>query len=367
MEDKENCNNRMPPAGARVLVAMSGGVDSVAVAAMLTRAGYDCMGATLRMTMEPAGKPVFEPCCGLQAAEDARKVCEALEIEHKTVRIVEAFDRHIIEPFTRQYAAGRTPNPCIRCNRIIKFGLLFRYAKLWGYDYIAMGHYARLTKRNGRMALRRATYGAKDQSYVLAPLTQAQLRRSCFPLGEMTKDEARRVAASVNRRVGAKSESQEICFVADRNYARIVEERREIAGPGKIIDMEGNVLGCHGGIHRYTVGQRRGLGISAEQPLYVARIDPVENTVIVGRDKQSLRDSFETGILFWGALPPQNNAFRALAQLRYKHKPVSAIITPGARGARAQLEIPQRGVTPGQWAVFYDGNGYVLASGEIRC
>jgi tRNA-uridine 2-sulfurtransferase len=357
--------NFMPPPGSRILVAMSGGVDSVAVAALLVRSGYECMGATLRMTGDSETKPVFEPCCGLQAAEDARSVCEQLGIEHRTVRIVEAFERHIISPFAAQYAAGRTPNPCIQCNRIVKFGLLFRYARKWGCQYIAMGHYARLEEKNGRMALRRSVYRQKDQSYVLAPLTQPQLRRTCFPLGGMTKEEARAVAATVNPQISVKAESQEICFVADRNYARIVEERQGRGEPGIIVDVDGNLLGRHEGIHHYTIGQRRGLGISAPEPLYVIRIDASTHTVILGRDKDACCNSFDTRTLFWGMTAPQTEPFDALVQLRYRHEPVPAKIVPTAGCARVTLKVPQRAVTPGQWAVFYDEEGYVMAAGEI--
>ena len=364
--DATNETNVLPPAGARVLVAMSGGVDSVAAAALLTRAGYVCMGATLRMTGEPPTKSVFEPCCGIQAVEDARRVCDRLNIEHRTVRIVEEFDRHIIAHFAAQYAAGLTPNPCIRCNRMIKFGLLYAYAKTWGFDYIAMGHYARLSIRGGRMALRRSTHRPKDQSYVLAPLTQPQLRRACFPLGEMSKDAARAVAAEVDPATGAKAESQEICFVADRNYARIVEARHGPATPGNIVDIDGNVLGRHKGIYHYTIGQRRGLGISAPQPLYVIAMDTVTNTLVVGRDEQSLCASFTTGPVFRGALAPDANVFRALVQLRYRHTPVPGTVTITKDGAEIELETPQRAVTPGQWAVFYDPEDYVLAAATIR-
>lgn len=356
----------MPPPDARVLIAMSGGIDSAAAAALLTERGYACMGATLRMTPDPDSKPVFEPCCGLQASEDARRVCERLGIPHRTVRIMEDFDRHIIGHFTAHYASGRTPNPCIRCNRIIKFGLLLRQARRWGYDYLAMGHYARLRWREGRVALRRGAHRAKDQSYVLAPLTQPQLRHVCFPLGAMSKDEARHIASALDASIGAKPESQEICFVADRDYGRIVEAQHGPFPPGPIRDLEGNLLGIHRGIHRYTIGQRRGLGISAEHPLYVLRIEASNNTIIVGHDAQSLCTEFSTGPLFWGGMHPVQGRFHALVQLRYRHEPTPGIIAPDSTGARVRLETGQRAVTPGQWAVFYDADGDVLAAAEIK-
>lgn len=356
----------MPPPGARVMIAMSGGVDSVAAAALLVEAEYDCMGATLRLTGDEEEVSVFEPCCGLEASEDARRICDALDIQHRTVRVVEVFEKIIIQYFASQYAQGRTPNPCIRCNRAIKFGMLFKEAKRLGYDYVAMGHYARLINHSGRMTLARARHLPKDQSYVLAPLTQAQLRRSCFPLGDMTKEEARAVARRIDVVAGNKAESQEICFVPLRDYVPVVEKYEGSGKPGLIRDLEGHVLGEHEGIHRYTIGQRRGLGISSERPLYVVWLDGASNTVWVGRDEQSLCDSFETSPLFWGGLAPEKEAFSALVQLRYRHEAVEGTIIPTASGARVQLSEAQRAVTPGQWAVFYDHSGHVLASAKIN-
>lgn len=358
--------NLMPPPGARVMIAMSGGVDSAAVAVLLAEAGYDCLGATLRLTGAQEEVSVFEPCCGLQAAEDARRICDALSIPHRTVRVVEVFEKTIIRYFAHQYAQGRTPNPCIRCNRAIKFGMLFKEATRLGYDYVAFGHYARLVDHEGRKTLARAVHLPKDQSYVLAPLTQSQLRRSCFPLGDMTKEEAREVARRVDVRAGNKAESQEICFVPLRDYVPIVESYSGACKPGPIRDLDGNVLGEHEGIHRYTIGQRRGLGIGAERPLYVVWLDAATNTVWVGRDEQSLCGSFDTSPLFWGGLSPRSDPFLAQVQLRYRHEAVEGEVTPTAAGARVRLSEAQRAVTPGQWAVFYDPGGHVLASAKIE-
>ena len=363
---KQTEENFMPPPGARVMIAMSGGVDSAAVAVLLAEAGYDCLGATLRLTGDKEEVTVFEPCCGLQAAEDARRICDALHIPHRTVRVVEVFEKTIIRYFAGQYAEGRTPNPCIRCNRAIKFGMLFKEAKGLGCDYVAFGHYARLINTGGRMTLARAAYPPKDQSYVLAPLTQPQLRRSCFPLGDMTKEEAREVARRIDVKAGNIAESQEICFVPLRDYVPVVEKYTGSGKPGPIRDLEGKVLGQHEGIHRYTIGQRRGMGISSERPLYVVWLDAPNNTVWVGRDEQSLCDSFETSPLFWGGMAPEEEAFSALVQLRYRHEAVPGTVTPTAAGARVSLSEAQRAVTPGQWAVFYDDSGHVLASAKIE-
>ena len=358
LEEKNIFENRMPPRDDRVAIAMSGGVDSAASAVLMVEAGYVCMGLTLRMLRNPG--------CDTKTAEDARRICDALNIPHKTVDVAEAFNYHIINRFVREYAAGRTPNPCIRCNRMIKFGLLVKEARRLGYDYVATGHYARLAVRDGRLALHRAVHLPKDQSYVLAPLTQAQLRHACFPLGELSKEEARNIAGKIDVSIGSSKESQEICFVPGNDYAAMVESRGGAGAPGLIKDLKGKVLGTHAGIHHYTIGQRHGLGISAERPLYVVRLEPAENTVYVGFVEASLCDAFRTGPLFWGSIPPQISGFRAEVQIRYKHRAAPCLVTPLPDGAQVRLDTPQRSVTPGQWAAFYDAEGVVLAAAEIR-
>jgi tRNA-specific 2-thiouridylase len=358
LEEINSHENRLPPPGSQVAIAMSGGVDSAASAVLLVEAGYACMGLTLRMLRDPG--------CGKKTAEDARRICDALNIPHKTVDVAEAFDYHIINRFVREYAAGRTPNPCIRCNRMIKFGLLVKEARRLGYDYVATGHYARLAVRDGRLALHRAVHLPKDQSYVLAPLTQAQLRHACFPLGELSKEEARNIAGKIDVSIGSSKESQEICFVPGNDYAAMVESRGGAGAPGLIKDLQGKALGTHAGIHHYTIGQRHGLGISAERPLYVVRLEAAENTVYVGFVEASLCDAFRTGPLFWGSIPPQISGFRAEVQIRYKHRAAPCLVTPLPDGAQVRLDTPQRSVTPGQWAAFYDAEGVVLAAAEIR-
>lgn len=356
----------LPPKGSRILVAMSGGVDSAVTAALLADAGYDCTGVTMRLVPEPENTPVFEPCCGLEAANDARRVCERVGIPHEVLHAVDRFDRDIIQFFTAEYDAGRTPNPCVRCNRMIKFGALYQRADEIGAHYIAMGHYARLEERQGRIGLRRAVYRPKDQSYVLAPLTQPQLRRALFPLGELTKDEVRERARHVDLRSANKPESQEICFVSDNNYRNFLEERLGAPKQGDMVTIDGEVVGRHTGLAHYTPGQRKGLGIAADRPYYVVRLDAERNIVVVAHAEDTLVEEFETSRLCWGAMARQETPFACLVQLRSRHAPVYATVTPIRAGARIRLHTPQRGVTAGQWAVFYDEAGFVLASAPVR-
>jgi tRNA-specific 2-thiouridylase len=345
---------------------MSGGVDSAAAAAVLASAGYDCTGVTLRLVPDPADKPVFEPCCGLEAVHDARRVCERIGIPHETLHAVDRFERDIIPRFTEEYEAGRTPNPCVRCNRMIKFGALYRRADELGADYIAMGHYARVEPCGGRLAVRRGAHRDKDQSYVLAPLTQAQLRRALFPLGGMTKQEAREIALKLDVRTANKPESQEICFVPGNDYREFLAQRLGPPRPGPIVTVDGHVLGEHTGLAHYTPGQRRGLGIGADRPYFVVRLDAARNAVVVAHEEDTFCSRFETGRLCWGGLARREAPFDCLVQLRSRHRPAPATVEPVRAGARVRLHTPERAVTPGQWAVMYDEDGYVLASAPVR-
>jgi len=354
-----------PPKSARILVAMSGGVDSAVTAALIARAGYDCIGVTMRLVPEHEGKSPFEPCCGLEAAEDARRVCEKLGMPHEVLYAVDRFDRDIIDHFVEEYQAGRTPNPCVRCNRMIKFGALYRRADEIGAEYIAMGHYARMGRRGDRIGLRRAVYRPKDQSYVLAPLTQPQLRRAWFPLGAMTKQQVRDAAWTVDFAMANKKESMEICFVPDRDYAKVIESRAGSAAPGPILSVGGEELGQHRGLIHYTLGQRRGLGIASERPLYVVRLDAARNAVIVAHEDRTLCHRFATQPVCWGLLPPQDKSFECLVQLRSRHDAVPARVEIVNRCAVVSLPEPQRAVTPGQWAVFYDIEGFILGSAMV--
>lgn len=370
----------------RVLVAMSGGVDSSVAAAVLKERGFEVIGATMQIW--PRSLPVGDReggCCSLAAVEDARRVAAILGIPYYVLNFQEKFEEEVISYFAREYASGRTPNPCIRCNQRVKFGHLLRKAREIGAAFIATGHYAR-TRRDpdtGRHLLLKARDPRKDQTYVLYSMTQDELAHTLFPVGDFTKDETRRIAASLGLPVAEKRESQEICFIPDDDYRKFLREYLpETRKPGPILDLEGNVLGEHEGIAFYTIGQRKGLGIASTEPFYVVDLDPERNAVIVGRAGDVMAEGLVAADLNWIPFDRLYEPIRVEAKIRYYTPAVGATVAPVAahsgdhqscRGVAEdpnpnEVEVrfasPQRAVTPGQSVVFYDGD-VVVGGGVI--
>ena len=352
---------------SKVLVAMSGGVDSCVTAALLAQQGHDVVGITMRVVSDENERKhsLFQPCCSIEMAKDARQVADTFGFPHYTLNYVPEFEKHVIQDFQDEYLAGRTPNPCVRCNQRLKFGTLYKKALELDAEYIATGHYVRLARMNGRVAVRRAVYQPKDQSYVMAGLAQRQLEKSIFPLGDLTKDQVRAVARDLGLNAAETPESQDICFIPDNDYVGFLTRRVGPMAPGPIVSTAGDVLGRHKGLLGYTIGQRKGLGIAAPRPMYVVRIDVDTNTLVVGFEEDTLCDTFASGQITWGGLAPQSEPFEARAQIRYHHTPVSCTITPGDTSFHIRFHDPQKAVTPGQWSVFYDNADCVLAAGII--
>ena len=352
---------------SRALIAMSGGVDS-AVAALLTKeAGFECVGCTMRLFGgDNAGTE--SSCCSLSDVEDAKSVARRLGIPHYTFNFSDDFEAKIIRKFVDSYFEGRTPNPCIDCNRYMKFEKLFDRAKLLGCDYVVTGHYARIERApDGRWLLKKALDPEKDQSYVLYTMTQEQLAHTLFPLGTLKKSETRRIAAENGFVNAAKPESQDICFVPDGDYAAVIEKYTgRISPPGDFVDAEGKVLGRHRGVIHYTVGQRRGLGIPAAKKYYVTRIDPEKNTVTLSFGEGLFTDTVRVKDVNLIALDKIDGPLRVEAKIRYRHPAQPATVTrPDENTLLLRFDQPQRAVTRGQSAVLYLGDT-VLGGGIIE-
>jgi tRNA-specific 2-thiouridylase len=373
----------------RVVCGMSGGVDSSATAALLLEQGYDVVGITLKLWPQDCVNRAEDKCCGPQAVTDARAVCHKLDIPYYLIDESAEFQKHVIRYFADEYKAGRTPNPCVMCNQNLKFGRLIDRADQLGAEFIATGHFARVERAavhpagssnqtnqfcqrdawqhvEGRYLLKRGRDLRKDQSYFLFSLRQDQLARAIFPLGEKTKSDTREVARHCQLKTADKEESMEICFVPDNNYggflqqANLVQKHR-----GEIADVHGHVLGHHDGIEFYTIGQRKGLGITTPKPVYVVELDAENNRVVVGDESALDRDEFTATSCNWHPFDKLAGPIEVTAKIRYNHPGAPATVTPLENNSvRVKLHLPARAITPGQAAVFYQDD-LVVGGGWI--
>ena len=398
---------------ARIVVAMSGGVDSSVAAALLKEQGHEVIGIMLRLWSEPGvieeeddgvERVVQNKCCSLESVDDARRVARLLDIPFYLVNVEQEFKHKIVDSFYESYVAGLTPNPCLTCNRHIRFTVLLNRALALDADYLATGHYVRVDDHpvTGKRRLRRAVDPEKDQSYVLHVLNQHQLAHACFPLGGYTKSEVRAMAAERGMSVATKAESQEICFVANNDYRGFIDRYAEAQGdydavlmgtsvgalgaggtgvatatkpliaiprPGPIYDQQGQVLGRHRGLAYYTIGQRKGLGLASQEPLHVLKIDAAQNALVVGPASALNKDTFIVGHMHYLSGETPAESFEAKVKVRYKAPEQAALVTPLEDGrVQVTLEHPQRAITPGQAAVFYGGEhgDEVLCGGIIE-
>ncbi len=350
----------------RIVVAMSGGVDSSVAAALLAEQGHDVIGLSMPLYDQRGGES-FGRCCTLDDLYDARRVATSIGIPHYILNFEQQFEETVISNFVREYASGRTPIPCAHCNSDLKFSTLLDRARGFGAEHVATGHYARVERDpSGRWLLKRSRDGEKDQSYFLFSLTQEQLARAAFPVGELTKPRVREEARRLGLNVAEKPDSQEICFVPDGDYASFVARKNpDVARSGPIVDEQGQKLGEHGGVHRFTIGQRKGLGVAAPAPLYVLKLEPDTSTVVVGRREALDRTTLTASSVNWISCDAPVKWMRVESQIRHRHQPAGARVRALADG-RAELEFdrPQAAITPGQAVVFYQAD-VVVGGGWI--
>lgn len=359
---------------SKVVVGMSGGVDSSVAAYLLKEQGYEVIGVTMQIWQDEdeALKEESGGCCGLSAVEDARRVAACLEIPYYVMNFKQEFRESVIDYFTGEYLKGRTPNPCIACNRYVKWEALLSRSLSIGAGYIATGHYARVVQLiNGRYSIRRSAASAKDQTYALYNLTQEQLKHTLMPAGDYSKDEIRRIAKRIGLPVAEKPDSQDICFVPDGDYASYIENvvkasgENGLLGEGNFVTRDGRILGRHKGIIHYTVGQRKGLGLALGYPVFVLEIRPKTNEVVIGPYEESLAGALKATDLNFMSVEDLTEPKRVFVKIRYNHKGTwGTIEKTGEDEVTCTFEEPQRAVTPGQAVVFYDGE-YMLGGGTI--
>ncbi len=354
----------------KVVVGMSGGVDSSVAAWLLKEQGYEVIGATMQIWQQEPEEALEEQggCCGLAAVEDARRVAAMLGIPHYVMNFREEFKKNVIDYFVAEYQKARTPNPCIACNRYVKWDSLLARSMAIGADYIATGHYARIQKlENGRYALQKSAAAAKDQTYALYSLTQRQLAHTLMPVGDYTKEEIRAMAEKLGLRTANKPDSQEICFIPDHDYAGFIERQQkgDVPPPGNFVTKDGKILGQHKGITHYTVGQRKGLGIAMGVPVFVTELRPDTNEVVLGANEEVFGETLYGDKLNFMSVPDLEGEREVVAKIRYNHAGAPCTIQKaGEDQVFCRFHEPVRAITPGQAVVFYDGD-IVLGGGTI--
>jgi len=353
----------------KVVVGMSGGVDSSVAAYLLKEQGYEVIGVTMQIWQEEDEETMEREggCCGLSAVDDARRVAAQLEIPYYVMNFKKEFKKCVIDYFVDEYLLGRTPNPCIACNRYVKWESLLKRSMDIGADYIATGHYARVVKlSNGRYTLQKSATDAKDQTYALYNLTQYQLEHTLMPVGEYDKDTIREIAGKIDLRIANKPDSQEICFIPDNNYAKFIEDNTDNKiETGNFVNLNGDIIGTHKGITHYTVGQRKGLNLSMCRPVFVVKIKPETNEVVIGEGNDVYSSKLYANRLNFMSIPSLGSEMHVTAKIRYSHKGAACTIKMAEEDLlECIFDEPQRAITPGQAVVFYDGE-LVLGGGTI--